>query len=57
MSRKSKDLHITFHNPNDLEVTATFLSTIIVDTLVEEALENPKTFFDFMEKTLVGEKN
>lgn len=40
-----RQLEIVFHNPNEKEEMATYLSIFLADMLVRKALEEPKKFW------------
>ncbi len=41
-----RQLEIMFHNPNEEEEMATYLSVFLADILVTKALEEPKKFWE-----------
>ncbi len=49
-----EQLKIVFHNPNDKEETAIYLSNLVVDMLLKQVNENPKQFFELVSSLIDG---
>lgn len=47
-------LEIVFHNPNEKEEMANYLSGILADMLVKKALEEPKKFWKEVTRLVNG---
>lgn len=51
-----EQLKVVFHDPNDKEETAYYLSNLLVDMLLDLAIENPHEFSDFVVSLLEDEE-
>jgi hypothetical protein len=50
MYRKKNGLHVTIHDPNETDITANYISKILVDDLLDQIIRKKISISDFIQK-------
>ncbi|MDF2587784.1 MAG: hypothetical protein K0S41_1625 [Anaerocolumna sp.] len=50
MYKRRNNLHVIIHDPNDTDTTATYITKILVDDLIDQIIRKKITVSDFIQK-------